>query len=190
MPEKRNEPAFTVTDRRLFRDDGEARTDAAESEAPAAVPPAPAEAASAAEAGIAEPELVVPPSAAEQNAQADAYKQTTRALDDALGKEIGAPRPEDLEVTLERFLASIYMSALVQLGMAHERGGGPRLDLIAARQSIDTIALLQEKTKGNLTAAEQHFIQNALYELRMAYLEVTNALTRPPQPGEVPGSKK
>jgi hypothetical protein len=38
-----------------------------------------------------------------------------------------------------------------------------------------------EKTKGNLTSTEQNFLQNVLYELRMAYVEVTNALARPPQ---------
>jgi hypothetical protein len=190
MPEKKNEPGFTVTDRRLFRDDGETRPEAAESETPAAAPAAPANPTNSATSAVLEPGMAPPPSAAEQSAQADAYKQTTRAFDDALGKEIGAPRPEDLEVTLERFLASIYMSALVQLGLAHERGGAPRVDLIGARQSIDTIALLRDKTKGNLTAAEQNFIQNALYELRMAYLEVTNAIARPPQPGEVPGPRK
>ncbi len=65
--------------------------------------------------------------------------------------------------------------------MMHEQGGQPRIDLIGARQTIDTLSLLQEKTKGNLTAAEEGFLQNCLYELRMAYVEVTNALARPPQ---------
>ncbi len=41
--------------------------------------------------------------------------------------------------------------------------------------------MLADKTKGNLTAAEENFLRNCLYELRMAYVEVTNALTRPPQ---------
>ena len=44
-----------------------------------------------------------------------------------------------------------------------------------------TLGLLAEKTKGNLTPAEENFLQNCLYELRMAYVEVTNALARPPQ---------
>jgi hypothetical protein len=63
----------------------------------------------------------------------------------------------------------------------HEQGGQPRVDLIGARQTIDTLSLLSEKTKGNLTSVEQNFLQNCLYELRMAYVEVTNALARPPQ---------
>ncbi len=49
---------------------------------------------------------------------------------------------------------------------------------------------MAEKTKGNLTAAEQNFIGNCLYELRMAYVEVTTAITRAPQPTtEAPGKK-
>ena len=51
------------------------------------------------------------------------------------------------------------------------------------------ISLLSEKTKGNLTAVEENFLRSSLYELRMAYLEVTNALARPPQAaGSVVGS--
>jgi hypothetical protein len=78
-------------------------------------------------------------------------------------------------------MASLYMTAMLQLGLMHEEGGQPRIDLIGARQTIDTLALLSEKTKGNLTAAEANFLQNCLYELRMAYVEVTNALAHPPQ---------
>jgi hypothetical protein len=73
------------------------------------------------------------------------------------------------------------MSAMLQLGLMHEQGGQPRVDLIGARQTIDTLSLLSEKTKGNLTSVEENFLQNVLYELRMAYVEVTNALARPPQ---------
>jgi len=59
------------------------------------------------------------------------------------------------------------------------------LDLIGARQTIDSLALLSEKTKGNLTAKEGDFLQNALYELRMAYVEVTNAIAKGPQQASV-----
>ena len=40
----------------------------------------------------------------------------------------------------------------------------------------------------NLTAVEENFLQNSLYELRMAYVEVTNALARPPKPGPAAGA--
>jgi hypothetical protein len=70
---------------------------------------------------------------------------------------------------------------MLQLGLMQEEGGQPRVDLLGARQTIDTLGMLAEKTRGNLNAAEQHFLQNCLYELRMAYVEVTNALSRPPE---------
>jgi hypothetical protein len=79
------------------------------------------------------------------------------------------------------------MTGMLQLGLMHEQGGQPQLDLIGARQTIDTLSLLAEKTKGNLTAKEESFLQNALYELRMAYVEVTNAIAKGPQ--QVPAAK-
>jgi len=78
------------------------------------------------------------------------------------------------------------MSSLMQLGLAAAQGEKPEVDLIGARQTIDTIAMLQEKTKGNLTPQEDSMLQNILYELRMAYLEVTNMIAHPPQPGAAP----
>jgi hypothetical protein len=120
-----------------------------------------------------------PPTPAEQQAQADAYKESSKDMDRRV--ELSGHSSRDLQMTFERFLASLYMSAMLQLGLMHEEGAQPRVDLIGARQSIDTLALLQEKTKGNLTTAESNFLQNCLYELRMAYVEVMNALARPPQ---------
>src|SRR5580700_8706354 len=91
-------------------------------------------------------------------------------------------------MTFERILASLYMTAMLQLGMMREQGQPPRVDIIGARQTIDTLSLIGEKTKNNLTAAEENFLQNSLYELRMAYVEVTNALARPPQTGPATGT--
>jgi len=93
--------------------------------------------------------MPAPPSAAEQKANVDAYRQSSKDLDSRV--ELSGQSAKELEMTLERFLASLYMSAMLQLGMMHEQGGQPRIDLIGARQTIDTLSLLQEKTKGNLT---------------------------------------
>lgn len=173
MAEKKNE-TFTVTDRRLFTADGELRPEANEEEPQqlSSTPTSPAPA---------EPELNVPPSpsADEQKQQADAYQKSSQEMDRHV--EASGHSAKDLEITFERFLASLYMTGMLQLGLMHEQGGQPQLDLIGARQTIDTIALLSDKTKGNLTPKEQGFLQNALYELRMAYVEVTNAITRGPQ---------
>jgi hypothetical protein len=184
MAEKKQDSGFTVTDRRLFTTDGELRSDVKD-EKPREEP-APAASAKAEEP----PESTVPPppSAAEQKANAEAYQKSAKDLDTRV--ELSGHDAKELEITFERFMASLYMSAMMQLGMMHEEGGQPRIDLIGARQTIDTLVLLHEKTKGNLTKHEEGFLQNCLYELRMAYVEVTNALSRPPQAsGPVAGSK-
>jgi hypothetical protein len=174
----KKDSGFTVSDRRLFTSEGELRRDVAEevSESPSKKGSA---SATTPEAPAAPDADVPPPSADEVKAQADAYEKSLKDLDARV--ELSGHSAKDLEISFERFLASLYMTAMLQLGLMHEQGGQPRIDLIAARQTIDTLGLLQEKTKGNLTSKEEGFLQNVLYELRMAYVEVTNALTRPPQ---------
>jgi len=200
MAEKKNDSGFTVTDRRLFTSDGELRSDVPEEvEQPkAAIPPSPAkdggdvgqqqpagsQSAPAASDGL-DREMPTPPSSAEQEAQAAAYEQSSRDLDKEV--ELSGQSAKDFEITFERFLASLYMTAMLQLGLMRQQGEQPRVDIIGARQTIDTLSLISEKTKGNLTASEANFLQNSLYELRMAYVEVTNALARPPQAGPVTG---
>jgi hypothetical protein len=189
MAEKRQESGFTVNDRRLFTEDGELRKDVAEPpEAPKATtaPPAPAEGAPVSTAEPERPEVPPLPTAAEQKAQADAYRTSSDALDSRV--ELSGHSAKEFEMTFERFLASLYMTAMLQLGLMHQQGEQPRVDIIGARQTIDTLALLGEKTKGNLTSTEENFLQNSLYEVRMAYVEVTNALSRPPQPGVATGT--
>jgi hypothetical protein len=191
MAEKKQDAGFTVTDRRLFTTDGELRSDIREEKpAPESIPtPAPiAPAPESASPAAPDSKVPPPPSAAEQKANAEAYHRSSKDLDARV--ELSGHSAKELEVSFERFMASLYMSAMMQMGMMHEEGGQPRIDLIGARQTIDTLGLLQEKTKGNLTSTEENFLQNCLYELRMAYVEVTNALARPPQaPGPVAGNK-
>jgi len=200
MAEKKHEQSsFTVTDRRLFTSEGELRKDAAEEPEPpkpaaaapqtsAAAPVAPPVSPVLPDAakGVGETEIPPMPTAAEQQAQADAYKKSSKELDSQV--EISGHSAKDFEMTFERFLASLYMTAMLQLGLMREQGGQPRVDIIGARQTIDTLSLIAEKTKGNLTPTEENFLQNSLYELRMAYVEVTNVLARPPQPGPATGT--
>jgi hypothetical protein len=175
--------SFTVTDRRLFTADGELRKETTEEETSSSQPTAAEPARPAAPPREAPgPTMPPPPSAAEQQAQADAYSKSSKDLDTRV--ELSGHSAKELEMTFERFLASLYMSAMLQLGLMHEEGAQPRIDLIGARQTIDTLSLLSEKTKSNLTPAEEGFLQNSLYELRMAYVEVTNALSRAPKTPE------
>jgi hypothetical protein len=193
MAEKKSE-TFTVTDRRLFTAEGELRKDAPEEqETPVESKPV-SESKPVTESKPMSESQTAPvpetpqqqgPTAAEQQQQADAYRKSSAEMDRDV--ELGGRSAKDLEITFERFLASIYMSGMLQLGLMHEQGAPAQLDLIGARQTIDSLSLLSEKTKGNLTPIEQNFLQNALYELRMAYVEVTNAIAKGPQ--QVPAAK-
>jgi hypothetical protein len=205
MAQKRKEESeFKVSDRRQFTSDGELRSESGEEQTapPAAAAPTVVAAAAAAPAAASEKPQVAPntsataretdipepPSASEQQAQHDAYKRSSRDLDTRV--ELSGHSAKELEMSFERFMASLYMTAMMQLGLMHEEGGQPGVDLIGARQTIDTLGMIADKTKGNLTPKEQGFLQNCLYELRMAYVEVTNALARAPQaPGPVAGTK-
>jgi hypothetical protein len=195
MAEKKHEQSgFTVTDRRLFTSEGELRRETPEEAEPSksvAAPAAPQtnapkQAAAAPAKGDKDADMPPLPSASEQQAQADAYRQSSKELDSQV--ELNGHSAKDFEMTFERFLASLYMTAMLQLGLMREQGAQPRVDMIGARQTIDTLSLIAEKTKGNLTPGEENFLQNSLYELRMAYVEVTNALARPPQAGPATGT--
>ena len=198
---------FVVNDRRLFNMDGELRQDVVEAEErreereqgerkaaqrineERAAQREPAPEAAATDQPLASEEVPEAPSAADQQASADAYQETTREVDEQIRRELGkqgqAHRAKDFEMNFEKFAASLYMSALMQLGLAAPQGGKPQVDLMGARQTIDILGILKDKTKGNLTPAEENMLQNVLYELRMAYLEVTNLIANPPE-GRVP----
>ena len=123
MAEKKNE-SFTVTDRRLFTADGELRHDAQEQErqeqkpGPSSVPTAENSAEK-----TAEPQG---PSAIEQEEQADAYQKSSAEMDRQA--ELGGISAKDMEITFERFLASLYMTGMLQLGLMHEPDAPPQLD--------------------------------------------------------------
>lgn len=198
--QKKND--FVVSDRRKFTTEGDLRDDVRDESATetrteeppkTAQSPAPQNEPSgtphnAQSAGVGTPvsdDQPPAPTADEQHEQAAAYKSQTADIDARIQKELDQRSPgrkaSDFEMTFDKFVASLYMTALMQLGLVHEQGMQAHPDIMAARQTIDTISILAEKTKGNLTAAEDTLMQNVLYELRMAYIEVTNALTRAPQ---------
>jgi hypothetical protein len=71
---------------------------------------------------------------------------------------------------------SLGSSAIVHLGQAPDPTTGQKRDqpdLPMAQQSIDLLAMLQEKTRGNLTADEARFLENMLFDLRMLYVQVS-----------------
>jgi hypothetical protein len=127
-----------------------------------------------------EGELLPDPTPAESAEQHAAYRASSQQLDDMIRLSNPGAKPS-AEVTMEHVLQSIYLSAVVAMGAATEPGQKPRIDIIGARQSIDMLTVLQEKTKGNLDEKEQRLLQNMLFELRMMFLEITNAIAQQAQ---------
>jgi hypothetical protein len=196
-------PSFTVSDRRKFTLEGELRdqtSTTSEDTPPAGAPessPKPAEPVSAEskpgprlvtdspapgeEPEVPEDEESLPePTAQESAEQHAAYKQSSEELDFMLRQAnpgLGPSAP----VSMEQIIQSMYLSAVVAMGAATEPGQKPRIDIVGARQSIDMLGVLQDKTKGNLTDKEQRLLQSALFELRMMFLDITNAIAKQAQ---------
>jgi hypothetical protein len=85
----------------------------------------------------------------------------------------GEPPAQDLPtLDFSTFVLGLIGTAYVHLGDAPEAEGDTARDLLMARQDIDLLGLLQEKTKGNLTGDEERLLEQALCDLRMRYVEV------------------
>jgi len=143
MPEDdNNRNELKITDRRLFNEQGELRKDAPR-EAPKAEPPRPAE--KPRESG--RPTRERPRGSAPQDAS------------------------EEPTIDFASFVLSLATSAMMHMGEIPDPvTGRPVESLPAARQTIDVLYILKEKTKGNLTADEQRLMDSLLYELRLKFL--------------------
>jgi hypothetical protein len=197
-------PSFTVTDRRKFTLEGDPRDEAAISAEPESAPERPSDssariitmpsprqeepkAADIAQDTTAPEEELTGPSAQESAEQHAAYQQSAREIDSLLRQaNPGVETAQD--TSFEHVIQSIYLSAIMAMGAGTEQGQQPRIDIVGARQSIDMLAILQEKTKGNLTEKEQRLLQNALFDLRMMFVEITNAIAKQAQ--QPPPKKK
>lgn len=84
-----------------------------------------------------------------------------------------APRFEQLPpVDFSGLIISLSHAAMMHLGHIPDPASGqPRQELALARHTIDTIGMLKEKTKGNLTEDEHRLIEGALTELRLAFVQ-------------------
>jgi hypothetical protein len=111
----------------------------------------PEEKAESQEAGIQEEEKVEPEAAQEK-------------IEDA-------PLPE---INFSTFIFSLNTSALLHLGEVPDPATGKqREELVLAKQTIDVIAMLEEKTRGNLTSDEENLLKHILYDLRLRYVQKT-----------------
>jgi hypothetical protein len=202
-------PKFEVIDRRKMKAEEEeqgspqpeASAPASPAEEPAAsggprlvVNDAPRETAAVEEpsapASEQEVELPPPPTAEESSQQKAAYDASSQRLEDLIrAQNPGAAVPP--AVTFEALVQQFYISAMIQMGAGTQEGQRPRVDILGARNTIDLLAILHEKTKGNLTETEDRMLQSVLFEVRMAFLELTSMINmqamQPPVPP--PGKK-
>jgi hypothetical protein len=195
---------FVITDRRKFTPDGQPRegTELLESSPqPAPQPelvaaPAPAPKVVEMPAPAVEPTAAVSDQSAEEEYDQEgqpagptpeqmeqslhAFNATAERLDLAIrAANPGAEQPPAL--TFDSLVQSVYMQAVLQLGGGTQPGEQPQVDILGARQSIDMLGILAEKTAGNLTKPEDNLLSSALFELRLAFLEMTQALARSAQ---------
>ena len=85
-----------------------------------------------------------------------------------------AERPPLPEISFSSLIFSLSSTVLFHLGeIADPQSGKKTKDLPLAKHTIDTIAMLKEKTEGNLTEEEKKFIENVLTDLRWRYVNST-----------------
>ena len=88
----------------------------------------------------------------------------------------GGPSVALPEINFSTFILSLNSSALVHLGLETDPSTGNReANLPVAKQTIDILAMLAEKTSGNLTDDEQRLLTNIVYELRLMYVKQKEA---------------
>jgi hypothetical protein len=156
MSEGEGKP-IRVVDRRMFTPEGELRPGFVPEEAVAEAP----------RAEVPQPET--PRAAAPPPNPGDSPGQEPSA---AAEPEVpGEPRSE-----FARIVSSLATTAYSALGLLADPAAGPRhRDLAVARQMIDWLAILEQKTRGNLSFEESDLLSRVLYELRLAYVEVGRA---------------
>ena len=199
-------PKFTVIDRRKFKAEEEHESSQA--------PPAEAEAVQAPVESGGGPHLVVnegkhqagsaaslepddteelppAPTAEESQEQKTAYDASAQRLEDILRAQNPAMGPQPA-VGFEHLVQQFYVSAMIQMGAGTQEGQRPRVDILGARNTIDLLGVLAEKTKGNLTETEDRTLQSVLFEARMAFLELTSMISlqgMQPPPPPTPGKR-
>jgi hypothetical protein len=182
-------PKFEVIDRRKIK--------SAEEQESAPAPPAQPEAKPAEQA--AGPRLVTPepglapeepavadadlqtelppaPTVEESRQQKSAYDASAQRLEDLIRAQNPAIGPQPA-IGFEHLVQQLYVSAMIQMGAGAPEGQRPRVDILGARQTIDLLGVLAEKTKGNLTPAEDRTLQGVLFEARMAFNELSSMIS-------------
>src|SRR5882724_5292820 len=114
-------------------------------------------------------------SSAEAEAQGQGHGQEDDSASSSTVDERAARDASALPaVDFHTFVLSLGSSALLHLGELELPEGGPaEKDLPMAKHTIDILSMLEEKTRGNLTSAEEKLMQSLLYDLRLRYVNVS-----------------
>jgi hypothetical protein len=140
----------------------------------------------------AEGELPAAPTAKESHETKAAYDASSKRLEDIVRAQNPAMGAQPA-ISFEHLVQQFYVSAMIQMGAGAQEGQRPRVDILGARTTIDLLGVLAEKTRGNLTEAEDKTLQTVLFEVRMAFMELTNMISlqamQPPQPPPPQGKR-
>jgi hypothetical protein len=107
-------------------------------------------------------------------------EEKKKPLDEATAKESESAAAQEQEradyqlpeINFATFIFSLNHSVLVHLGIMEDPSTGKKeKKLPIAKQTIDILGMLEEKTKGNLTEDEEKMLKNILYDLRMIYIK-------------------
>ena len=137
---------FEVKDRRMFSEDGQ-KAESADAETSAA------------------------DKAEEQAASSDEETRKTEAPEPSPVDE-SDQQPPLPEINFATFVVSLNASALLHLGAIEDPTTGKTdKNLPMAKQTIDMLSMMQEKTEGNLSEEEENLLKNILYDLRLMYVK-------------------
>jgi hypothetical protein len=138
---------FEVKDRRIFSQDGQ-ETESTDQESPASSPPD-----------------------EEQAAAANEETREPEAQETSPDDKSDEPPPLP-EINFATFVVSLNASALLHLGALEDpTTGKTEKSLPMAKQTIDILSMLEEKTAGNLAKDEENLLKNILYDLRIIYVK-------------------
>lgn len=117
---------------------------------------------------------------AEGNENRPIKEETEKPLDEATAEESESAAAQEQErtdyqlpkINFATFIFSLNHSVLVHLGVMDDPTSGKKArNLTLAKQTIDILGMLEEKTQGNLTEDEEKMLKNILYDLRMIYIK-------------------
>jgi pyruvate/2-oxoglutarate dehydrogenase complex dihydrolipoamide acyltransferase (E2) component len=166
MPNDKQAPKeLKVTDKRIFTADGEIRDEFKD------LKPAEPQPAKAAEPPVSKPEEAARP------AEAPRPEPKKPAAEERRRRPADAEQGENPATPFALFAEQLIAQAYMALGMLRNPyQPQPKVDAAAARQMIDILQMLQEKTQGNLTPEEEDFLNMHLGELKLAFVQRTKSI--------------